>query len=164
MADVTKIFEDIKFNLRPEKETPLFELMFESFFKSPEESNIRKNNFIGGMNDRKNTLHENLFQAMFPDLKSQVTFGTGKGGYEKYLSKKFTADFYDKENKVIFEIDGKSHTTELGVLKNKIRDYFFWHELGLRTIRITNERVEEMLMEHLKELNESGDLDEILKR
>lgn len=45
----------------------------------------------------ENTKHEIMFASMNPHLKRQVTFGTGKGGLEKWLTKKFTVDFYDEK-------------------------------------------------------------------
>lgn len=154
---VRNLFNQIKFECRPNKDKPFFDDIFTMFFGNSE------NNFIGGMNDDRNTLHENLFQAMFPDLKAQVHFGTGVGGYEKYLAKRYTADFYDEEKKIIFEIDGKSHQTEINIIKDKIREYFFFHELGIRTIRFTNDEVEKMLIRHLKRLYEAGEHTEFFK-
>lgn len=155
---VKNVFNQIKFECRPNKDKPFFDEVLSIFFGGTEQ------NFIGGMNDDRNTLHENLFHAMFPDLKAQVHFGTGVGGYEKYLSKRYTADFYDEERNIIFEIDGRSHNTEINIMKDKIRDYFFFHELGIRTIRYTNDEVEEMLTRRLKRLDETGELSEFFKQ
>ena len=160
--EVKKIYERIKFECRPDKDVPLFDFMFMTFFGNVEEN---RTNFIGGINDKRNTLHENLFQVMWGNsVKPQVHFGTGKGGYEKYLTKRYTADFYDEEKNIIFEIDGDNHKNELQILKDKIRDYFFLHELGIITIRFTNEQVEKMLIEHLTKQYESGELDEYLRQ
>ncbi len=155
--EVTSIFESIKFQCRPDKEKNIFDLVFEGFFLD----GVDKHNFIGGQNDKRNTLHENIFQAMYPNLETQVTFGTGKGGYKKYLSKKYTVDFLDRDKRTIYEIDGLSHFTEIGVIKDQIRDYFFLHELGLKTIRITNKKVEELLLERLILLEQEGVLNEL---
>lgn len=130
-----------------------FKAIFDSFFGGIEEPRI---NFVGGINDKRNTLHENLFSALYPNFSKQVHFGTGKGGYEKYLSKRYTADFYDEENKVIYEIDGNNHNTEIQTIKDKIRDFFFWHELGIRTVRLTNRAVENIAWERICALNEEG--------
>lgn len=157
---VERIYKQILFICDPvnhqciaKGQDPIFSLAFDLFFG---EEPKKKSNFKGGINDAKNTLHENIFHALFPDLKMQVHFGTGKGGYEKYLAKRYTADFYDKDSKTIYEIDGNSHKEELRIIKDKIRDYFFWHELGIRTIRITNKRVESMLLERLEKVCETN--------
>lgn len=152
--ELNKWFEAILFECNPEKP---FNLIFESFFGGSDKPKI---NFIGGINDKRNTLHENLFSALYPNLKKQVHFGTGKGGYEKYLSKRYTVDFYDEEKDVIYEIDGSNHNTELQKIKDKIRDYFFWHELDIKTIRLTNKAVENIAWERLCTLNEEGKLSE----
>lgn len=151
-----EVFEVIKFHCNPDKGP---HLLFDLFFGGMD----NKSNFIGGINDDRNTLHENMFQMMFPKLTPQVHFGTGKGGYKKYLSKRYTADFYDENNDTIYEIDGSNHNEEIQQLKDKIRDAFFWKELGIRTIRYTNEEVERKLMSHLLNLEETGELHELLK-
>lgn len=152
---VKKIYQAVKFQCRPNKDRNDFEVAFESFFGT------NQSNFVGGQNDKRNTLHENIFQIMFPSFESQVTFGTGKGGYDKYLSKKYTVDFFDKENGIIYEIDGKNHATEIGILKDRIRDCFFMNELGYKTVRITNKEVERMLISRIKTLKQAGVLNGI---
>lgn len=89
------------------------------------------------------TIHENMFASLFPNLKRQVTFGTGKGGMKKWGTKKFTADFYDYESKTVYEIDGKSHSRLVNQLTDEIKKRFLKEE-GISTIRITNQQVEEM--------------------
>ena len=156
---VERVFNIIKFECRPDKDEPFFNFMFETFFGGVEKR--KTSNFVGGINDKRNTLHENMFLVMWGDsVKAQVHFGTGKGGYEKYLTKRYTADFYDEENDIIYEIDGDSHKTELQILKDRLRDYFFLHELGIRTIRISNKRVEQILIDELNRKYESGEYDE----
>jgi Uncharacterized protein conserved in bacteria len=115
----------------------------------------REANFHGGCGDYR-TAHEKVFSLMFPDLQSQVPFGTGKGGYKKYRAKRYIADFYDPDRKIIYEIDGTNHKREIEQLKDKIRDYFFYHELGIRTIRLTNKDIENLLMKRLLQLEEKG--------
>lgn len=160
--EVIRIFEQIKYECRPDKDVSISETIFNIFFVTEPK---QETNFIGGINDDRNTLHENLFQAMWGDsVKPQVHFGTGKGGYEKYLSKRYTADFYDEERNVIYEIDGDNHKSEVQKIKDRIRDYFFLHELGIRTIRITNEMVEEMLLSELERKYKSGEYDELFNR
>lgn len=157
-TNIDLIFEAIKFECRSDRGKNHFEIAFELFFGS--DAN-KHHNFIGGQNDKRHTLHENIFQALYPDLESQVTFGTGKGGYKKYLSKKYTADFLDRKNRIIYEIDGANHFTEIGILKDQIRDHFFLHELGIKTIHITNEKVEKLLLERLRILEQEGVLNEL---
>ncbi|KON90543.1 hypothetical protein AF333_29040 [Aneurinibacillus migulanus] len=131
--------------------------VFDIFFSS------QSSNFVGGQGDKRRTTHENMFSMLYPHMKQQVHFGTGKGGLEEYLSKRFTADFYDEENNIIYEIDGDNHKTEIKILKDKIRDYFFYHELGIRTVRLTNQQVEEMMMEKLLELERKGLLSDVIR-
>lgn len=154
---VRKTFEQIKIECRPNKDKPFLIDVFDMFFgQIPQEA---KHNFIGGINDDRNTLHENMFQALFPHLIPQVHFGTGKGGYEKYWSKRFTADFFDEDKNIIYEIDGRNHETELQYYKDKIRDAFFMIEHGIKTVRYTNEQVEQMVINRLVMLDKEGKLD-----
>ncbi|PEQ66922.1 DUF559 domain-containing protein [Bacillus cereus] len=118
-------------------------------------------NFKGGCGDTKGTFHEVLFGILFPYLKSQVAFGTGKGGYKKYGVKRYIADFYDEEHKTIYEIDGKSHQTKLGILSDELRDRFFRNELGIKTIRILNKGVEKLLEDRVLLLQEEGRLKDV---
>lgn len=89
--ELQKWFNGLLYECRPVK---LFDLLLEDFFNVSDKPKI---NFIGGINDSRNTLHENLFSSLYPKFKKQVHFGTGKGGYEKYLAKRYTADFYDEK-------------------------------------------------------------------
>lgn len=156
---VRKTFEQIKIECRPNKDIEISPLdVFDIFFGQSNKLNINSN-FIGGINDKRNTLHENMFQALFPHLIPQVHFGTGKGGYEKYWSKRFTADFFDEDKNIIYEIDGRNHETELQYYKDKIRDAFFMIEHGIKTIRYTNEQVEQMVINRLETLDKEGKLD-----
>lgn len=124
--------------------------IFEDFFGG------RKSNFLGGCGDRRRTTHENIFAALYPRLKKQVIFGTRRGGYEKYLSKKFTADFYDEKRKIVYEIDGKNHGKGIQKHTDRIKDCFFWLEHKIRVVRYTNKQVEEMLFGWLIELEARG--------
>lgn len=107
------------------------------------------------------TKHENIFAKMYPGLERQVTFGTGKGGLEKWHTKKYTCDFFDRKNKIIYEIDGDSHKSEYQMLKDKFRDCFFYLEKNIKTVRVTNREVEEMLLERIRKLNL---VDEVFKK
>jgi hypothetical protein len=158
---VNETFEQIKAECHPDSSKSEFEVfgdIFDMFFGQIPD---KKTNFIGGCNDNRNTLHENLFGVMYPELQKQVVFGTGEGGYEKYHSKKFIADFCDHENKVIYEIDGNSHKEYYRRLMDRMRDCFFYIEHGIQTVRITNERVEEMVLERLERLEAQGRLKEM---
>ena len=116
----------------------------------------------GGLGSEYSSLHENLFAWLYPELKRQVVFGTGKGGKNKYLTCRYVADFYDEQNKVIYEIDGTSHKSRLQKIKDKIRDYFFWNELRIRTIRLTNEEVVERVKNYLSRLEKLGMIERLM--
>lgn len=79
------------------------------------------------------TDHENMIAAMFPELQRQVTFGTGKGGYKKWRTKKFTVDFLDEKNKVTDELKCR-------FLKGK----------DIEVVRIKNEKVAELFQDYLE--------------
>lgn len=98
------------------------------------------------------TTHEQIFHLMYPFLKQQVTFGTGKNGYKDWGVKKFTLDFYDEDRKVAYEIDGKSHRSEIGKLRDELRDGLLYHLHGIRTVRYSNLEVENMLKRRIKEI------------
>lgn len=98
------------------------------------------------------TESERIFHLMFPELRWQVTFGTGKNGLKKWGSKKYVADFYWPEEKTIFEIDGKSHKTEYRQVCDKLRDLFFKGELGIKTVRLSNQQVKELFKKEEKRL------------
>lgn len=153
---VKRTFEQIKIECRPNKDVEISPIdVFDIFFGQSSKLNI-DSNFVGGINDERNTLHENLFQAMFPNLKSQVHFGTGKGGLETYTSTRFTVDFLDEANGIVYEIDGKSHEGELQKTKDRIKEIFFEIEHGYKTIRYTNEEVENMVIKRLEYLYKAG--------
>lgn len=156
---VRRTFEQIKIECRPNKDIEISPLdVFDIFFGQSSKLNINSN-FIGGINDERNTLHENLFQAMYPNLTPQVHFGTGKGGLKTYMSTRFTVDFFDEVNGIVYEIDGKSHEDELQKTKDRIKELFFEIEHGYKTIRYTNEEVENMVIKRLEYLYEAGVLD-----
>lgn len=97
-------------------------------------------NFHGGCNDKLLTRHEMIFKSMFPNLIPQKVFGTGIGGYKKYMAKRYIADFFDEHKKIIIEIDGENHKKQLISLKDKIRNNFFYDN-GYQVIRFTNQDV-----------------------
>ena len=150
-----EVFRQLKENANPR--TNMLAI-FDLFFGDGEKSK----SFIGRVGDRRRTTHETLFGMMMPHLKKQVVFGTGKGGFLKYGVKHYVADFYDEENKAIYEIDGNSHRTKFRKSRDSIRDYFFYHELGIKTYRVTNESVERILLKSIRAKEASGELREIL--
>lgn len=101
----------------------------------------------------ENTKHEIMFSSMNPHLKRQITFGTGKGGLKKWLTKKFTVDFYDEKNKIAYEIDGKNHRTKMGWVNDRLKDHFM-KEKGILVIHYTNEQVERAYNEWSKNAKE----------
>lgn len=115
----------------------------------------KTSNFSGGSGDLM-TKHETMFHLMNPDLQAQVSFGSGKGGYEKWGFKKVTVDFLDVNNHISYEIDGVNHQEHLQKLKDRIKAKFLKDTHGIKTIRITNEQVEELVMKHLEKLKEQG--------
>jgi len=147
--DITaeKAFQLIKIDCNPRYGV---QGIFEDFFGG------RKSNFLGGCGDNRKTTHENIFAALYPRLKQQVVFGTGKGGLKKYLCKKFIADFYDEQRKIVYEIDGSNHGKGIQKHSDRIKDCFFWLEHKIRVIRYANKQVEEMLFDWLKELETKG--------
>ena len=98
------------------------------------------------------TKHENAFYMLYPGLKRQVTFGLGKGAYKKYKVLKYTADFYDDKNNIIYEIDGDSHNWELQKLKDEKRDLILEIEYGIKTVRFSNHDVEKMVLKRIREV------------
>lgn len=100
------------------------------------------------------TLHENMFASLFPYLERQVTFGTGKGGYKKWGAKKFTADFYDPDNNIVYEIDGSSHKRLINQITDELKKRFL-REKGIMTVRIKNEQVEKLFNKETKKWGEA---------
>jgi hypothetical protein len=84
-----------------------------------------RSNFHGGNNDNFKTKHENMFHSIFPELQFQRSFGTGNGGYKKYGTKRYIADFVDDLSQTVIEIDGDNHKALRCEVKDKIREYFF---------------------------------------
>lgn len=99
------------------------------------------------------TIHENMFASLFPQYERQVTFGTGKGGLERWGTKKFVADFYDPEKKIVYEIDGKSHKRLINQLTDEIKRRFL-KEKGIEKLRITNEQVEKLFDQETRKWGE----------
>ena len=98
------------------------------------------------------TTHEQIFHLLYPNLRQQVVFGTGKNGYKEWGVKKFTLDFYNEDKNIAYEIDGKTHETKIGKLKDRYRDGLLYHLHGIKTVRYTNAEVENMLKKRIKEL------------
>jgi hypothetical protein len=143
------------------KREDLERLIVAKFIKSAEthdfkdtlfDSLVLNKSVIRGAKGQRRTRHEILFGALFPEMQHQVSFGTGSGGYKKYISKSFVADFYDESSMTIFEIDGDSHNTEIQKIKDFIRTSFF-KSLGIEVVRISNESVERLIKERVKILS-----------
>lgn len=133
-----ELFNAVMYKLNPRNSGDIYEDVFNAFFNA----GCKKPIF-------NKTLHENIFSVLFPHLEPQVSFGVGKGNYKKYLAKKFVADFYDKDTKTIWEIDGENHKEEVQKLKDQRRDLFFKNTLGIETVRVTNKKVEEILLKRI---------------
>lgn len=114
-------------------------------------SENRKGNFIGGCGDVR-TKHEKIFSLLYPNLLKQVSFGSGKGGYEKYTFKRVIVDFYDEDKKIAIEIDGESHNSYYRKLKDRMKELMLYEQYGIKTIRISNKKVEKMLEERVVKL------------
>lgn len=97
------------------------------------------------------TLHENMFASLFPQFNRQVTFGTGKGGLEKWGTKKFTVDFYNPETYEAVEIDGKSHKTEYQKILGSLK-LLFLQDKGIKLLRVRNEDVEKLFNEEIERM------------
>lgn len=104
-----------------------------------------------------NTVHENMFDLLTGrKYEQQVTFGTGNGGYQKYGMKKVTVDFYDKENRIAYEIDGKNHKNKYIHLRDQVKEIILYEVHGIQTYRISNESVEKWMKERVRELAKEG--------
>lgn len=121
---------------------PSFDVVFQ-IKKYADYISYIKSNFHGGCNDNFLTKHERIFNHMFPELRSQISYGTGKDGYKKYGVKRYIADFVDDACKVIIEIDGENHKEPLQTLKDNLREIFFI-ENGYMVVRFTNEEVDKL--------------------
>ena len=82
---------------------------------------------------RPRTLSEKAFAIAHPKFEQQVYFGTGKGGLKTWGCMNFTADFLDRPNKVVYELDGSSHKKKQEVDARK--DAFFT-SIGIKVFRI----------------------------
>jgi hypothetical protein len=91
----------------------------------------------------KGTLHENLFAWMSPELEHQVSFGTGKGGLKNFGCSKIVVDFYCREEKVAFEIDGESHKLSKQIEKDEFKERLLETKYGVSIFRYTNQEVED---------------------
>lgn len=122
----------------------IFSGMFSGIF------GFKVSNFKGGCGQARTT-HENMMALLYPEAEQQVVFGTGKCGHKRWLSKKFTVDFFDRKNNFVIEVDGFSHQSELAKIKDRLR-YAFFQSIGIKTARFTNKEVEEMMLRHLKKM------------
>lgn len=108
------------------------------------ESIIPISNFHG-------TRHEKIFKFLYPYFLEQVTFGTGKDGFKKYGTKKYTVDFYDPTRKIAWEIDGASHNSIDAIKKDLKRDNFLKTAYGVTVIRVSNDFIKKLMIERLRE-------------
>lgn len=90
--------------------------------------------------DGYTTKAEDLFAKHNPTYKREVTFGTGLGGIRKYKTNYFRADFYDRANNTVYEIDGSSHNIK-GRKERDIRKDTFFNDIGISVVRISNKEV-----------------------
>jgi very-short-patch-repair endonuclease len=104
----------------------------------------------------RRTIHENMFSMLYPGLLTQVSFGTKKHGMDNYGSRRFIVDFYDPDEKMAYEIDGKSHKRLKYRLSDVQKSICLLELYGIQTVRFTNDQVEAMLKKRLKELEEKG--------
>ena len=86
------------------------------------------------------TAAEDRFAKLHPDFEQEVSFGTGKGGGKIWGTCHWIADFYDRRNNIIYEIDGSSHNTEYIKKRDKRKDEFF-KSIGIEVVRIKNKDV-----------------------
>ena len=86
---------------------------------------------------------EQKFASLHPEFEQEVSFGTGKGGRKIWKTHFFVADFYDRENNIVYEIDGSWHKTEKVKERDKRKEAFF-HSKGINVIRYSNEQVMNM--------------------
>lgn len=89
----------------------------------------------------RRTWHESTFAAWCPDLEPQVTFGTGRGGFRTWGAVSFTADFVDREEMKVYEVDGSSHKGPERQERDRRKDRFFEH-LGFDVLRVPNRLIE----------------------
>ena len=91
--------------------------------------------------ENKPTKEELLVKQVLQEIG--IKYLTQKG----FLSKAYTcyiADFYlPKPNRLIIEVDGSSHIGR--EFYDRKRDEFFLHERNIRTLRIKNEELVDML-------------------
>ena len=67
----------------------------------------------------RETPSEKEFAKLHPDFEREVPFKTGNNNGATH----YTADFFDRRNKTIYELDGSSHKKEKNQTMKKI--YFF---------------------------------------
>jgi hypothetical protein len=98
------------------------------------------------------TMHEIMFHFMHPELNFQVSFGTRKNGVKKYGTKCFTVDFYDPDNLICYEIDGENHQQKNRFITDAIKEVCLSKEYNIKTIRITNQDIENMCQNRIKSI------------
>jgi very-short-patch-repair endonuclease len=96
---------------------------------------------------RKSTVEEEIIWNELRDRKLGYKFKRQHsiGGY--------ILDFYCSEQKLVIEIDGKSHSQSEAKEYDKIRDTYF-NELGYTTIRFLNKDIKNNLERVLNEITD----------
>ncbi len=130
------------------------ELIFELFVSGK----MLDRHIRGGSGDWRRTKHEVMFSILFPELKRQMSFGTGRGGLREYGSTKFVADFYDEKANVVYEIDGPSHATRKAKIRDINKALCLLELYGIRVRRITNQGVERLMKKRIALLFGEGEL------
>ena len=87
-------------------------------------TNPLKNRGVNGMiRTKEELIVEHLLKPL--GFKSEIVFGTGYRGIEKYNCNRFVADFYNKKYKLVIELDGSSHLMKGVKERDKRKDKFF---------------------------------------
>lgn len=133
------------------------ELIFELFVSGK----MLDRHIRGGSGDWRRTKHEVMFSILFPELKQQMSFGTGRGGLREYGSTKFVADFYDEKANVVYEIDGPGHARRKARLRDINKTLCLLELYGIKVKRITNQSVEQLMKRRIASLFDEGALADV---
>lgn len=84
---------------------------------------------------------EKRFAELHPDFEQEVTFGTKiSGGPKVWKATWFRADFIDRKNKIVYEIDGPQHQKPEKIERDNRKDAFF-RSIGWKVIRYKNDEI-----------------------
>ena len=109
-----------------------------------------KNRGVNGkIRPEEELIMEKLLKPL--EFKSNVRFGTGQRGYEKYKCIFFEADFYSKEHNLVVELDGTSHNMDV-VKERDLRKNKFFKDKNIRMLRfdICNNFKSKKILESIK--------------